>query len=392
MSIKKKIIILGSTGSIGKSTVEIIKKNPSNFNVLLLVSNKNYKLLYKQAVQLKSKYIYINDKSKSFLLNKLIKNKKIKLLKNFNEINKIFKKKIDITMSSISGLDGLYYNLLIIKYTKKILLANKESIICGWNLIKKELKKNKTMYSPVDSEHFAISELMKNTDVTLLKNINITASGGPFLNLKINDLKKVTINQALNHPKWKMGKKISIDSATLMNKVFEVMESYRLFSFSKDKIKILIHPQSCVHAIVNLKNGVSKALMHNTDMKIPILSSMDIDLKNLNKYNSSTNFQIDKIDKLSFFNVDVKRFPSVKILKKVSFDCKLFDTVIISANDELVDLFLKKKIKFVDIIKKLNMITSLKQFAHYRYISPQNYEQIYSLSKYVRLKTRSLCI
>ena len=357
-----------------------------------MVANKNYKLLYRQAIKLNTKYIYINDIQKINKLKKLDKKKQLKVLTNFDEVNKIFKKKIDITMSSISGIDGLKYNLKIIRHTKKILLANKESIICGWNLIKKELIKNKTVYQPVDSEHFAIYELMKNTNIKMLKDINITASGGPFLKTNLKDLKNISIKNALNHPKWKMGKKISIDSATLMNKVFEVMEAYRLFNFSKDKIKILIHPQSCVHAIVNLKNGVSKALMHNTDMKIPILSSMNIDVKNLYRYKYTTNFQLNKFGNLNFFKVDKKKFPSISFLKKISFECKLFDTVLISANDELVQMFLEKKINFLDIINNLKKIINLKQFNRYRYISPQNYRQIYNLSKYVRLKTRSFCI
>ena len=163
-------------------------------------------------------------------------------------------------MSAVSGIDGLKYNLMIIKHTKKILLANKESIICGWNLIQKQLMKYKTIYQPVDSEHFAIYELMKNIDNNMLKDIYITASGGPFLNTKLRDLKNISIKKALNHPKWKMGKKISIDSATLMNKIFEVMEAYRLFNFSKNKIKILIHPESCVHAIVNFKKWCFKSI------------------------------------------------------------------------------------------------------------------------------------
>ena len=389
---KKTITILGSTGSIGKSTIDIILKNKSNFKVLLLVANKNYKTLYKQAVKLNSKYIYINDKSKIKKLEKLVGNKKIKIIYNFDRIFKIFKKKTDITMSAVSGIDGLKYNLTIIKHTKKILLANKESIICGWNLIKKQLIKNKTLYQPVDSEHFAIYELMKNINTNMLKDIYITASGGPFLNTKMKDLKNISIKKALNHPKWKMGKKISIDSATLMNKIFEVMEAYRLFNFSKNKIKILIHPQSCVHAIINLKNGVSKALMHNTDMRIPILSSIESNSINFDKYNQFTNFKINKFDNLSFFNVDKKRFTSISILKKISFDCKLFDTVLISANDELVQMFLEKKIEFLDIIKNLKKIINLNQFDRYRYISPKNYTQIYNLNKYVRFKTRSFCI
>ena len=389
---KKTIAILGSTGSIGKSTIDIILKNKLHFNVLLIVANKNYRTLYKQAIKLNAKYIYINDKTKVQKLKRLIKKKKITVIHNFEDINKIFKKKIDITMSAVSGLDGLRYNLLIIKHTKKILLANKESIICGWNLMKNKLNEYKTLYLPVDSEHFAIHELIKNTNINMLKDINITASGGPFLNTKLNDLKNVSIKKALDHPKWKMGKKISIDSATLMNKVFEVMEAYRLFNFSKNKIKIIIHPQSCVHAIINLKNGVSKALMHNTDMKVPILASIENNDKNLDKYKQLTNFNLSKFNKLSFFKVNKKRFPSTTLLNKISFECKLFDTVLISANDELVQMYLENKIKFLDIVKFLKKIINLKQFDRYRYISPQNYKQIYNLNKYVRLKTRSFCI
>ena len=389
---KKTITILGSTGSIGKSTIEIILKNKKKFKVLLLVANKNYKELSKQAIQLNSKYVYLNDKTKIEKLKKLISKKQIKIIYNFKDIKKVFKKKTDITMSAVSGLDGLKYNLMIIRHSKKILLANKESIICGWNLIKKQLVLNKTIYQPVDSEHFAIYELMKNININMLRDIYITASGGPFLNTKLKDLKNISIKKALNHPKWKMGKKISIDSATLMNKIFEVMEAYRLFNFSKNKIKIIIHPQSCVHAIINLKNGVSKALMHNTDMKIPILSSIETDVNNLDKYNQFTHFNINKFNKLSFFNVDKKKFSSISLLKKISFECKLFDTVLISANDELVQMYLEKKIKFLDIIKNLKKIINLNQFDRYRYISPQNYTQIYDLNKDVRLKTRSFCI
>ena len=389
---RKTISIIGSTGSIGKSTIEIILKNKKNFNVQLLVANKNYNKLYKQAIKLNCKHVFLSDQSKIDKIKKLIGKKKIKVLTNFKDIDYIFKKKIDLTMSAVSGIDGLKYNLMIIKHTKKILLANKESIICGWNLIQKELNKNKTIYQPVDSEHFAIYELMKNINKNMLKDIYITASGGPFLNFKPKELKNISIKRALNHPKWKMGKKISIDSATLMNKVFEVMEAYRLFNFSKNKIKILIHPQSYVHAIVNLKNGVSTALMHNTDMKIPILSSLETNIIDLNKFSNLIDFKLNKFNKLSFYDVDKKKFNSVNFLNKISFKCKLFDTVLISANDELVQLYLEKKINFLDIIKNLKKIINLKQFDKYRYISPKNYTQISNLNKYVRLKTRSFCI
>ena len=165
-------------------------------------------------------------------------------------------------------------NKIIIKYSKKIAIANKEAIICGWNLINKELKKNKTKFIPVDSEHFSIWSLVKDYNYKFIDKIYITASGGPFLKWPVSKIKKVSPEKALKHPNWSMGKKISIDSATMMNKVFEVIETQRIFNLEKSKIKILIHDKSYIHAIVQFKNGLKKILAHDTDMKIPIFNSI----------------------------------------------------------------------------------------------------------------------
>ena len=181
-NMKKTISILGSTGSIGRTTIEIILKNKKKFNVFLLVANKDYLNLSKQAILTKAKFVYLADKTKSKLLKKkLSKYKSIKVINNFDDLTNIFTKKNDLLMSGITGLNGLEYNLKLIPKTKKILIANKESIICGWNLIKKQLNKNKTKIEPVDSEHFAISQLTKTIDRKFIKEIFITASGGPFL-------------------------------------------------------------------------------------------------------------------------------------------------------------------------------------------------------------------
>jgi 1-deoxy-D-xylulose 5-phosphate reductoisomerase len=165
---KKKIIILGSTGSLGKSTLDIINNDKKNYSIELLVANKNFKTIYKQVIKFKPKFVYLADKIYANRLSKLLKNNKTKIISNFDEINKKISKS-DIMMSSITGLDGLKYNLSLIKKAKKILFANKESIICGWNLIKKEMDKYNTSYVPVDSEHFAISELIKNKDIKKIK-------------------------------------------------------------------------------------------------------------------------------------------------------------------------------------------------------------------------------
>ena len=185
-------------------------------------------------------------------------------------------------MVSIMGLDGLEPILKLIKYTQNIAIVNKEPLICGWDLIKKELKKYKTNFIPVDSEHFSIFELLKNSRNDVVEKIFITASGGPFLNFTKSRLSNVTIKDALNHPNWKMGKKISIDSATMMNKVFEVIEAKNIFNLDYNKISILIHPKSYIHAIIKFNNGQIKILAHEPNMKIPIHNSLYLkDVKKL---------------------------------------------------------------------------------------------------------------
>jgi len=229
---KKKIAILGSTGSIGKTLIKIIKKDRNNFNIKLLTANKNYKEVLSQAKILGVKNIIITDQ-KIFLKLKKNKYKNIKIFNDFNILNKIFKNKIDYVMSAITGIDGLHPTLKIIKFTKKIAIANKESIICGWNLISKELKKNRTEFIPVDSEHFSFWYGTQNININNIENFFITASGGPLYKKNLNKFNKITVSEALRHPNWKMGKKISIDSATMINKIYEVIEARNNFSTSK---------------------------------------------------------------------------------------------------------------------------------------------------------------
>ena len=214
----KRIIILGSTGSIGKSLLNIIYKDKKSFQIELLTANKNYKLLLDQAILFDVKNVILTDKKNFNLSKKIFEKKKIKLFNNFSELNKFLNKKVDYVMSSIVGLEGLEPTLNIIQYTKKIAIANKETIICAWDLIKKKLNKHKTEFVPVDSEHFSLWFGLKGNNKNI-KEIYLTASGGPFLNLPIKNFKNINVKKALKHPNWKMGKKISIDSATMMNKV-----------------------------------------------------------------------------------------------------------------------------------------------------------------------------
>ena len=384
---KKKVVILGSTGSIGKSLINIILKDKKNFEVLLLTANKNYKELYKQSKILNVKNLIITDlKGYNYLKNK---NKKINIYNNYKDLNKILKNKIDYTMNSITGLDGLEPTLNIIQKTKTIAIANKESIICGWNLIKKKLKKYKTSFIPIDSEHFSIWSLIGNHDRKQIDKIYITASGGPFLNWPKKRIMKATPSKALKHPNWSMGKKISIDSATMMNKVFEVIETQRIFELPKTKIKILIHDKSYVHAIVKFKNGINKILAHDTNMKIPIFNSI---YQNINKSIVSKELDIKKLNKLNLKNIDIKRFPLLKILRYIPNQNTLFETVVVSANDELVNLFLNNKISYSELHKKLLSFINLRRFKAYKKKKPLNLSQINNLNNSVRLKIRELCI
>ena len=193
-------------------------------------------------------------------------------------------------MSAVVGLAGLQPTIEAIKTSAVVAIANKETIICGWEILSRYIKKYKTEIMPVDSEHFSIMELTKDITNEEVEEIIITASGGPFLNTAINKLKKVKAKQAINHPNWKMGKKISVDSATMMNKVFEVIEACKLFKFDKSKYKIMIHPQSYVHSIIRFKNGLIKMILYNTDMKIPISNIL---YKNKNNVLKISNIKIE---------------------------------------------------------------------------------------------------
>lgn len=392
---KKKIAILGSTGSIGKTLLKVVDKNPSKFEILLLTAKKDHLNLIKQAKKFRVKNLIITNSKSYKILKKKEKKLNINVYNNFENLNKIFNKKIDYVMNSIVGFSGLQPTLKIIKFTKEIAIANKESIICGWNLILKLSSKNNTKIVPVDSEHFSLWSLIDNKKINYNLNLNkniksvvLTASGGPFLNKSSDYIKNVSVSNAINHPTWKMGKKISIDSATLVNKVFEVIEAQRLFKIDLNKIFIKIHQQSYIHSILNLTNGLIKICAYKPDMFIPIYNTLnlnkEIDLEN------KINFKI--LNNLNFINVDTKKFPVVKILKNYPNNCTLYDTALVSINDELVNLFLSKKISFNDISHKLIKILNLKSIKRLKKIIPKNYSDIRNINEFVRLKTVKLCI
>ncbi len=372
---KHTITILGSTGSIGLTTINIVKRNQNNFNIVLLSTNNNVDKIFKQAKSFNVKNVIVTNRTKFLKWKNKFKKNNINLFNNFDCFDKIFKKKINYTINAISGLEGLYPTINIIKHTKKIAIANKESIICGWNLINKELEKYKTEFIPVDSEHFSIFKLIDGIPKNKIKEIIITASGGPFLKKKINN--KIKISDALKHPNWKMGKKITIDSSTLMNKVFEVIEAKKIFNISIKKIKILINPNSYIHAIIIFKNGIIKILAHETKMDIPIFNSIYGDYSNLT-YNTKK-LNLDKINNLNFTEPNLKKFNNLNILKLIPIKDSLFETALITINDEIVNKFLLKKIKYNEISIYINKIINFKIFKKYCKIKPKSIGQIFEV-------------
>ena len=373
---KKTIAILGSTGSIGHSTLEIIKKS-NEFKVELLFANKNYFKIISQIKVFKPSIVIIDNENIYLKIKKKYQNKSIVVLNNITFVQKHLDK-VDVTVSAIPGIAGLEPTILFTKISRRILLANKEAIICGWHLIKKNSIKYKTELVPIDSEHFSINMLLKNYSKDQIEKIYITASGGPFLKLNINKFKNIKPKDAIKHPKWNMGRKISVDSATLMNKVLEVTEALKLFPFSLKQYEIIIHPESLIHAIIKLKNGTSLFLYHLPDMKIPIGNAL---LKNFN-YGNIFNKDI-RIQSLNFISVDKKKFPAVSLIPKMNSQ-KSSAIIINAANEIFVDEFLKNNINFNDIVRYLKLVLRDKSYIKTSNLPSVSVKSIYTIDIWAR--------
>ena len=384
---KKIISILGSTGSIGLSSLKILSKKKNLFTINVLAANKNYKLICKQIDQFKPKVFIINNFNILQKVKKKYKKNKIQIINNIDQKTNISIKS-DITISAIPGIAGLDPTIKFTKKSKKILIANKESIVCGWNLIKKTALKYNTKIIPVDSEHFSIMKLLENHNIKDIKKIYLTASGGPFLNYKFSKLKKIKPSDAVKHPKWKMGKKISIDSASLMNKILELIEAQKIFSISPKKIEIVIHPESLVHAIIELKNGLYKFIYHETSMLIPLANAIFDDKLEIDdflkpKLNNRKKFFFKN---LNFINVDKKKFPLIKLKSRVN---EYYSTPLIinAVNEILVDQFIKKKIAFNSFYIYLLSVLNDRNYKKYAIKEPRNIKQILLIDKWARNTT-----
>jgi len=344
----KYLNLYGSTGQIGSKSLEIINRYFPTIKINLLVANSNYKKLLKQAIYYKPKFICINDSSKIKHLKKNINNKETKIIDSSELFHLIKSSKSDISILAVSGYKSLEYLTSIFHNTNTLGIVNKECIVSAGHLFHKINKKNKTKIFPLDSEHYSLNSLLNLCNYDEFKKIYITASGGPFFKNNYNEIKNVSFKQAKNHPKWKMGYKNSIDSATLANKCLELIEAHYLFDLPYDKLRMLIHPEALVHSIVEFNNYTSVMNYFYHDMHIPLYNffSESINEKKYPILNSNYNFKINS--SLNFYKPNLRKFPILNIFNEIEktpinlikFNC---------ANEFAVNLFAKKKINFGNI-------------------------------------------
>ena len=380
---KKKIAILGSTGSIGIQTLDVIQKNKELFTAEILIAGQNSNLLIKQAKSFKPKIVVINDESKYLYVKEHLKNQKTKVFAGKKEvINVVKNKSIDTVVSAVVGYSGLEPTISAIKAGKNIALANKETLVVAGELINNLLKKYKVKMYPIDSEHSAIYQCILGEEKNKYEKIILTASGGPFRGFKLSQLEKVTPHEALNHPKWKMGKKISIDSATLMNKGLEVIEAKWLFDIDPSNIEVVIHPEAIVHSMVQFIDGSIKAQLGVPDMKIPIQFALT------SPYRIESNFprlSLNKKLSLNFEKPDLNTFKNLKLAFQAIKEGGNKPCILNAANEVVVDSFLKKEIKFLEmsnIIEEcLNKI---------EYIANLNFEDYVEIDRKTRILTKKL--
>ena len=379
----KNLSILGSTGSIGTQTLEVVSNFPERFRVKALSAGRNVKILVKQIKLFKPDLVSVINRETAQDLLSYIDSSKTEIVYGKEGAMKVATcEQSDLVVSAMVGAAGLEPTIAAIRKSKDIALANKETLVMAGRIITEEARVNNVNILPVDSEHSAIFQSLNNTKREHLKRIIITASGGPFLNTSIDDLRNISVESALNHPTWKMGNKITIDSSTMMNKCFEVIEAKWLFDISSEMITVWIHPQSIIHSIVEFIDGSMISQMSLPDMKIPIAYALayperlNLDYKpvNPNKYNN-----------LEFMEVDEEKFPSLRLAYRVLEEDGTLSAVMNAANEIAVHAFLDRKISFDSIVKTIQKVMDC-----HTNIENCNLEQILDADSWSRKKTKEL--
>ncbi|MCB9029686.1 MAG: 1-deoxy-D-xylulose-5-phosphate reductoisomerase [Deltaproteobacteria bacterium] len=360
-SYPRKVIVAGSTGSIGKSTLEIIKNNPEKFELFAISAHSNLALLEQQIVEHSPKYAVVTDAG----AQNQFKSKHTEILSGMQELCSLCTEGIvDTVVAGIVGIAGLTPVLAALKANKRVALANKESLVAGGVLVREIIESGSGEIIPVDSEHSAIFQCLQGENVENLKSIILTASGGPFLGKSLDELGSVTSEMAIAHPNWSMGAKISVDSATMMNKALEVIEARWLYNLPEEQIEVLIHPESIVHSLVNFYDGSQIAQLSVPDMKGAIAYALSYPNGRLREV--VTELSLARIGSLNFESVDHQRFPALGLARRCLKAGAATSAVFNIANELAVDAFLKGTIGFLDIVPVVEEALTICDVQEYR--------------------------
>ena len=353
----KNIAVLGSTGSIGTSTLDVISLNLDKFSISLLASDSNYKLLIKQCKKFNPKYVYLRDSNAARLFKDKLGsiNLRTSIVNESDFLEIISIPEVDTVVAGIVGIAGLRSVYKAVEAGKRVLLANKESYVVAGELLNQLARKNKAIIFPIDSEHSAVHQCLsrQKSSIKDVHKLILTGSGGPFLMKKLEHFENITPEEATLHPIWSMGKKISVDSATMMNKGLEVIEAKWLFDLAADKVEIIIHPEGIVHSMVEFKDASIIAQMSVPDMKIPIAYGLGFP----NRIDSGSQYvSLEKVGKLNFLLPDLKKFPCIKIARDSLDSGGTSAALLNAANEVAVEAFLERKIKFTQIPEIISFV------------------------------------
>lgn len=344
----KTITILGSTGSVGCNTLDLIANTPEAYDVIALTANRNVSKLAQQAKTFKAKMAVIADESCYVDLKEALRDTDIKVAAGQQALDEAADLSAEWVMASIVGAAGLRPTLTAIRRGGTVALANKECLVCAGDLMMQEVRDHKATLLPVDSEHNAIFQVFDFDRPDSVERITLTASGGPFINSSMEKMKTVTPEQAVAHPNWDMGAKISVDSATMMNKGLELIEAYHLFPIRQDQIDIIVHPQSVIHSMVSYRDGSVLAQLGAPDMRIPISyclgwpARLDSPTKKLD---------LTEVSRLDFFAPDVEKFPALRLTREALHMGGTAPTILNAANEIAVFSFLEGRVGFLDIAR-----------------------------------------
>lgn len=377
----KKIAILGSTGSIGTNSLEVISQHPGLFSVTYLTANKNIDLLRQQIDRFHPKGVVILGDCSASILRKLT-NGTTEVLSGEEGLQEIVRRDdVDLVVSSLVGFAGLKPTIEAIKNGKTIALANKETLVVAGALINRLLKKHGVRLIPIDSEHSAVLQCLAGEDIANVSRLILTASGGPFLNTPVAELEHVTVEEALKHPNWKMGNKITIDSATLMNKGLEVIEAHWLFDLPPEKIDVVIHPQSIIHSMVEFADGSVKAQLGVPDMKIPIQYALTYPERRPSTYDR---LDFSQLREMTFLKPDRNKFQCLDLAYRSLEMGGTAPAVLNAANEVAVESFLNRKIRFVDIPRVI-----ARALDEHRSILDPDLEEVIEADRWTRELVRS---